>query len=81
MSRKLITAAAQMAPIANSETRADTVNRLLEMVREAKARGSELVVFTELTLTALFPRWRMKPSPINITKPRYRRYNLEKTNA
>jgi predicted amidohydrolase len=54
--RKLITAAAQMGPIAKSETRADTVGRLLEMMREAKGRGCELVVFTELALTTFFPR-------------------------
>lgn len=57
MPRKLITAAAQMGPIAKSETRADAVKRLLEMMREAKARGAELVVFTELALTTFFPRW------------------------
>lgn len=55
--RKLITAAAQMGPIAKSETRADTVGRLLEMMRDAKGRGCELVVFTELALTTFFPRW------------------------
>jgi predicted amidohydrolase len=55
--RKLITAAAQMGPIAKSETRSDTVGRLLEMMREAKGRGCELVVFTELALTTFFPRW------------------------
>ncbi len=57
MTRKLITAAAQMGPIAKSETRADAVVRLLEMMREAKGRGCELVVFTELALTTFFPRW------------------------
>ncbi len=57
MTRKLITAAAQMGPIAKSETRADAVNRLLDMMREAKSRGCELVVFTELALTTFFPRW------------------------
>ena len=44
MPRKLITAAAQMGPIAKSETCADAVKRLLKMRREAKARGSELVI-------------------------------------
>ncbi|MEO0402919.1 MAG: nitrilase-related carbon-nitrogen hydrolase, partial [Pseudomonadota bacterium] len=57
MARKLITAAAQMGPIAKSDTRADAVARLIEMMREAKARGCELVVFTELALTTFFPRW------------------------
>ncbi len=57
MARNLITAAAQMGPIAKSETRADTVARLLSMMREAKGRGADLVVFTELALTTFFPRW------------------------
>ena len=56
MPRNLITAAAQMGPIAKSETRKDTVARLLAMMREAKGRGAELVVFTELALTTFFPR-------------------------
>lgn len=57
MSRKLITAAAQMGPIARTESRADAVRRLLEMMREARGRGCELVVFPELALTTFFPRW------------------------
>lgn len=57
MPRNLITAAAQMGPIAKSETRKDTVARLLAMMREARGRGAELVVFTELALTTFFPRW------------------------
>ncbi len=57
MSRHLITASAQMGPIAKSETRAETVARLLEMMREAHGRGAKLVVFTEMALTTFFPRW------------------------
>lgn len=57
MSRKLITAAAQMGPIARTESRADAVRRLLEMMHEARGRGCELVVFPELALTTFFPRW------------------------
>lgn len=57
MSRHLITASAQMGPIAKSETRAQTVARLLEMMREAHGRGAKLVVFTEMALTTFFPRW------------------------
>jgi predicted amidohydrolase len=57
MPPNLITAAAQMGPIATSETRADTVARLLAMMREARGRGADLVVFTELALTTFFPRW------------------------
>lgn len=57
MSRHLITASAQMGPIAKSETRKDTVARLIAMLREAHGRGAKLVVFTELALTTFFPRW------------------------
>jgi predicted amidohydrolase len=46
-----------MGPIAKAETRKDTVKRLIAMMREAKGRGAELVVFTELALTTFFPRW------------------------
>jgi predicted amidohydrolase len=57
MARIVKTASAQMGPIAKSETRKDTVRRLVEMMREAKGRGAELVVFTEMALTTFFPRW------------------------
>lgn len=55
--RKLLTACAQMGPIARTETRADCVKRLIEMLREAKSRGCRLVVFPEMALTTFFPRW------------------------
>ncbi len=57
MARIVNTASAQMGPIAKAETRKDTVRRLIAMMREAKGRGAELVVFTELALTTFFPRW------------------------
>ncbi|MGC9420284.1 MAG: N-carbamoyl-D-amino-acid hydrolase [Rhodovulum sp.] len=57
MSRKFIVAAAQMGPIAADEPRASAVARMVEMMREAHARGARLVVFPELALTSFFPRW------------------------
>jgi N-carbamoyl-D-amino-acid hydrolase len=57
MTRHLVTASAQMGPIAKSETRQQTVARLIAMLREAHGRGARLVVFTELALTTFFPRW------------------------
>jgi len=57
MPRIVNAASAQMGPIAKSETRKDSVRRLIAMMREAKARGAELVIFTELALTTFFPRW------------------------
>jgi N-carbamoyl-D-amino-acid hydrolase len=57
MTRIIQAAAAQMGPIAKSETRKDTVRRLTALMRQAKERGAELVVFTEMALTTFFPRW------------------------
>jgi predicted amidohydrolase len=33
------------------------VRRLIALMREARSRGAELVVFPEMALTTLFPRW------------------------
>lgn len=60
MTRTLIVAGAQMGPVARNARRSDTVVRLMEMMREAAARGARLVVFPELALTTFFPRWRME---------------------
>jgi len=57
MPRYLTVAAAQSGPIARSETRRDVVERRIAQLREAKDRGAELVVFTEVALTAFFPHW------------------------
>ena len=57
MGRIVHAASAQMGPIAKAETRKDTIKRLIALMREAKGRGAELVVFTELALTTFFPRW------------------------
>ncbi|MCB1500466.1 MAG: N-carbamoyl-D-amino-acid hydrolase [Bauldia sp.] len=57
MARIVQVASAQMGPIAKAETRKQAVARLIAMMREAKGRGAELVVFTELALTTFFPRW------------------------
>lgn len=57
MSRKIRVAAAQMGPIARSDSRAAVVNRQLALMREASSAGAELIVFPELALTTFFPRW------------------------
>ncbi|KAA0971974.1 N-carbamoyl-D-amino-acid hydrolase [Aureimonas fodinaquatilis] len=57
MSRKLNLAVAQLGPIHRSESRSAILGRLMEMMREAKGRGAELVVFPEAALTSFFPRW------------------------
>lgn len=60
MSRSFVVASAQMGPIAREETRRQAVARLVAMLREAKGRGAELVVFPELCLTTFFPRYVME---------------------
>ena len=57
MPRILTVAAAQLGPIARSDTRAQVVQRLLGLLEQAHRHGSDLVVFPELALTTFFPRW------------------------
>ncbi|MCY3777223.1 MAG: N-carbamoyl-D-amino-acid hydrolase [Candidatus Aminicenantes bacterium] len=60
MPRTLTVAAAQSGPVSRSETRGDVVERLLSQMREASRLGCDLVVFTEVALTAFFPHWYME---------------------
>ena len=53
-------AAAQMGPVHLADSRERVVARLVELLREASARGAELVVFPELALTTFFPRYWME---------------------
>lgn len=55
--RTLGLAVAQMGPIHLADARETVVRRLVEMMREAKSRGAEFVVFPELALTTFFPRY------------------------
>jgi predicted amidohydrolase len=57
MSRVITIAAAQLGPIARSDTRDQVVDRLLALLHEAHRQGCELVVYPELALTTFFPRW------------------------
>ncbi len=57
MTRIVTVAAAQLGPIARSETRAQVVERMLALLRQARSHGCDLVVFPELALTTFFPRW------------------------
>ena len=61
MSRHLVVAAAQLGPIGRDEPREEVVDRLIGLLRAAKQRGAELVVFPELALTTFFPRWWVEP--------------------
>lgn len=57
MTRSLRVAGAQMGPIQRDEDRRQVVTRLIELLRQAKDRSAQLVVFPELALTTFFPRW------------------------
>jgi predicted amidohydrolase len=57
MSRIVTVGAAQLGPIARSETRTQVVARLIALMRQAKGMGCDLVVYPELALTTFFPRW------------------------
>jgi hypothetical protein len=47
----------QLGPIAKSETRAQVVQRLGALMRQAHQMGCDLIVYPELALTTFFPRW------------------------
>jgi len=57
MTRIVTVGAAQLGPIARSDTRAQVVQRMIALLTQAKAHGCDLVVFPELALTTFFPRW------------------------
>lgn len=57
MSRIVTVGAAQMGPIARTESRAQAVERLIVLMRRAHSHGCDLVAFPECTLTAFFPHW------------------------
>jgi predicted amidohydrolase len=60
MARVITVAAAQLGPIARSESRGLVVKRLLDLLGQAQGRACDLVVFPELALTTFFPRWWME---------------------
>ena len=57
MPRILTMAAAQLGPIPRAESRAQVVERLLVLMRDAAARGADIIVYPEAALTAFFPHW------------------------
>jgi predicted amidohydrolase len=60
MARHITVAGAQLGPIGRNESRQQVVSRLLELMKEAKSRGADIVVYPELALTTFFPRWWME---------------------
>ena len=59
MARSAPGAAGQMGPIVKDEPRQSTVARMISMMRQAKERGADLIVYPELALTTFFPRYWM----------------------
>lgn len=57
MSRMLKVAATQLGPISRSDSRTAVVRRMIALMRDAKGRGAEFIVYPELALTTFFPRW------------------------
>ena len=57
MSRIITVGAAQLGPVQKEHTRAQVVQRLVALLRQASENGCDLVVFPELALTTFFPRW------------------------
>jgi N-carbamoyl-D-amino-acid hydrolase len=57
MTRELVVGAAQLGPVARSESREEVVERLLALLQRAAEASCGLVVYPELALTTFFPRW------------------------
>ncbi|MCY4162927.1 MAG: N-carbamoyl-D-amino-acid hydrolase [bacterium] len=55
--RQITVGAAQLGPIARDESRAEVVERLVDLLHQAAKFGCDLVVYPELALTTFFPRW------------------------
>ncbi len=59
MPRIVNVAGAQLGPIGRTESRREVVARMVDLMRKAKWRGANLVVYPELALTTFFPRWNL----------------------
>ena len=57
MARIIRIAAAQSGPVLRSETRVQTLQRLISMLQDAASAGADLIVFTECALTPFFSHW------------------------
>lgn len=60
MSRIITVGAAQLGAIQRSDSRSPVVARMIELMRQAKSNGCDLLAFPELALTTFFPRWFME---------------------
>ncbi len=67
MARLVRVGGAQLGPIQPEDTRAQAVDRMIALLRQAAGHGCNLVVFPELALTTFFPRRIMQdPDEANV---------------
>ena len=59
MSRTIRVAGGQLGPIQRDHSRAEVVERLIHLLRQASEADCDLIVYPELALTTFFPRWYM----------------------
>ncbi len=57
---RLIVGGAQMGPAQKEDSRETVVVRMMDLMREAAAKGVGMLVYPELALTTFFPRWYME---------------------
>ena len=57
MARIITLGGAQMGPIQLADSREAVIERMLDLMAKAHAKGVELITFPELALTTFFPRW------------------------
>jgi N-carbamoyl-D-amino-acid hydrolase len=57
---RLIVGGAQMGPAQKADSRETVVARMMDLMREASAKGVGMLVYPELALTTFFPRWYME---------------------
>jgi len=57
--RLVTVGAAQLGPIQKADGRPQVVARMLDLMKQAKHKGCDLIVYPELALTTFFPRWYM----------------------
>lgn len=56
MARKIRVAAAQVGSVHYDADRLQTLNRLIQLLKDAASRGAQIVLFPEITFTTFFPR-------------------------
>ncbi|MCX8998363.1 N-carbamoyl-D-amino-acid hydrolase [Rhizobiaceae bacterium BDR2-2] len=56
---RMIVAGAQLGAIQKADNRESVVERMIELMNEAAAKGATMIVYPELALTTFFPRWYM----------------------